>query len=159
VITKYFVVTIIHLIFVSSIRKDMRKYTESQIARAKAKYENAFAYYHTTSNYNVASIGMTEAHYRADYHNQQVDLIKAGDKDTVRYWKLFFLNQEFDADLKATRLAAAREEGKNNLAKVKAAGKKMADYYNFVKNHKRYSREFYSKKYTAESVDAFLLIA
>lgn len=54
------------------------------------------------------------------------------------------------------KLAANKEAAADVLAAVKAAGRKLADYYSFLKGSKAFAREFYSKKYTAESVAAFL---
>ena len=42
------------------------------------------------------------------------------------------------------------------LKQVKDAGKKLADYYLFVKSNKKYAKEFYSKKFSQESVSIFL---
>ena len=59
------------------------------------------------------------------------------------------------------------EERKNKLASNKAGsqsvldfikenGKLLKDYYAFVKKNKQFAREFYSKKFTFESAEAFL---
>ena len=60
-----------------------------------------------------------------------------------------------NAEYQAKELAK-KEANADVLAEVKSAGRKLTDYYNWVKNNKKYAREFYSKKYTAESVKLFL---
>ncbi len=72
-----------------------------------------------------------------------------------------------EADYARRRYEAKVMESKNKksankaasadfLKQVKDAGKNLADYYTFVKKNKAYAREFYSKKFTQESVTAFL---
>ena len=59
--------------------------------------------------------------------------------------------------IEAEEKAAAQKEANTNvLAEVKSAGRKLGDYYAWVKGNKKYAREYYSKKYTAESVKMFL---
>ena len=41
-------------------------------------------------------------------------------------------------------------------AGVQRGGKKLADYYAFCKSNKTYAKEFFSKKFTQASVDAFI---
>lgn len=72
-------------------------------------------------------------------------------------------------EINRAALIASRkeEERKNKLASNKAGsqsvldfvkenGKLLKDYYAFVKKNKQFAREFYSKKFTFESAEAFL---
>jgi hypothetical protein len=54
------------------------------------------------------------------------------------------------------KLSSNKEASSGILATVKLSGKNLKDYYSFVKGNRKYAREFYSKKFTAESVAAFL---
>lgn len=54
------------------------------------------------------------------------------------------------------KLKANKEQSSDLLKQVKEAGYKLADYYSFVKSNKKFAREFYSKKFTQESVNEFL---
>lgn len=53
------------------------------------------------------------------------------------------------------KLAANKAASADVLAQVKQAGKLLKDYYAWLKNSS-YKKEFYSKKYTQASVNAFL---
>lgn len=53
------------------------------------------------------------------------------------------------------KIKANKEASNDVLAEVKAAGKLLKDYYAWLKAS-NYKREFFSKKYTKESVNAFL---
>ena len=55
-----------------------------------------------------------------------------------------------------SKLQANKANSQSILDYIKENGKKLADYYNFVKKNKKYSREFYSKKFTIESAKDFL---
>ncbi len=55
-----------------------------------------------------------------------------------------------------SKLQANKAASQSILDYIKANGKKLADYYKFVKKNKKYSREFYSKKFTIESANEFL---
>ena len=54
------------------------------------------------------------------------------------------------------KLSANKEAAQPLLDEIKAAGKKLGDYYDFLKSNKKYKREFFSKKYSRESVNEFL---
>ena len=54
------------------------------------------------------------------------------------------------------KLAANKANSQNVLDYVKAQGRKLGDYYKFVKSNKGFAREFFSKKYTMESAIAFI---
>lgn len=49
-----------------------------------------------------------------------------------------------------------KEASSSVLATVKLSGRNLKDYYAYVKGNRKYAKEFYSKKFTAESVAAFL---
>lgn len=136
-------------------------YTEKQIENAKQRF-NAFAQFKTLADFDVETIGRNVAGQRLDFHNNIVSEIKSGNEATTREWKLFFLNDEAKKDQKAneskTKLNANKQASADVLAAVKSAGKKLGDYYAFVKSNKKFAREFFSKKFTIESVDAFLSI-
>lgn len=134
-------------------------YTATQIQNAKAKYTNWLTYT-TASFYEPQFIGRVEAEQRAESHNKIVAAILAGDKALEAEWKYFFLNEEVKKDQKAAasanKLAANKAASADVLAQVKQAGKKLADYYAFCKSNKTYAKEFFSKKFTQASVDAFI---
>ena len=54
------------------------------------------------------------------------------------------------------KLAANKEASADVLATIKAAGKKLADYYKFLNSVKDYRKEYYSKKYSMNSAQAFI---
>jgi hypothetical protein len=65
-------------------------------------------------------------------------------------------NQKREAE--KNKLAANKEASANVLAMVKNSGKKLGDYYSFVKTTRPFKSEFFSKKFTFESANAFLAI-
>ena len=134
-------------------------YTDNQIARAKAEYES-FLNIRTISYYDVETIGTYEAERRAEHHNRIVTAIKAGDKVQEREWKTFFMNEVVKADRKfeesKAKLAANKEASADILAPIKAA-KKVGDFGKWLNTAGNpYRKEHFSKKYTQESVNAFL---
>lgn len=54
------------------------------------------------------------------------------------------------------KLANNKAATQNVLDYVKSNGKLLKDYYSFLKSDRRYKREFFSKKFTMESANAFL---
>ena len=54
------------------------------------------------------------------------------------------------------KLANNKANSQSILDYVKANGRLLGDYYKFVKNNKNFAREFFSKKFTMESANAFL---
>ena len=54
------------------------------------------------------------------------------------------------------KLASNKAGSQSVLDFVKENGKLLKDYYAFVKKNKKFAREFYSKKFTFESAEAFL---
>lgn len=135
------------------------KYTDSQIARAKAEY-NSFLVYHTASLYNPAIIGMEVAQQRADSHNATVAAIKAGNQELEREWKFFFLNEELKKDLKKeeakAKLAANKEASADIIAPIRTARKlgEFAKWLNTPGN--KFRKQNFTKKYTVEAVEAFM---
>lgn len=59
-------------------------------------------------------------------------------------------------DESKAKLSANKDASQDVLASVKAAGLKLGDYYAFVKSNKKFAKEFYSKKFTAESANEFI---
>ena len=59
-------------------------------------------------------------------------------------------------DESKAKINANKDASQDVLASVKAAGLKLGDYYVFVKSNKKYAKEFYSKKFTAESANEFI---
>jgi hypothetical protein len=134
-------------------------YTPKQIENAKRNY-NAMLVIRTVESYDPYIVGWAAAQQRCEWHNNKVGAILAGDKALEREWKLFFLTEEVRADQKAeknkAKLSANKEASSDVLAQIKSAGKLLKDYYAFVKSNKQFAREFFSKKFTQESVNAFL---
>ena len=54
------------------------------------------------------------------------------------------------------KLLANKECSKDVLSSIKTAGKKLGDYYTFLKANKNYAREFFSKKFSQESANEFI---
>ena len=54
------------------------------------------------------------------------------------------------------KLMTNKENSQDVLDFVKKSGKKLADYYNFLKSNKRYAREFYSKNFSIETATEFI---
>ena len=135
------------------------QYTDKQIENAKREYYNMLKP-HTLADYEVNVIGKDVAYQRMEYHNKIVREIKGGNKELEKEWKTFFLKQEVKADQKRleskTKLEANKTASADILAPIKSL-KKIGDYgkwLNTVGN--KYRKENFNKKYTKESVDAFL---
>ena len=66
------------------------------------------------------------------------------------------------AEIKAKKESSKRKLQANKAASqgvlnlIKSKGFKLGDYYNWLKTDKRYKREFFSKKYSAESANEFM---
>lgn len=135
------------------------KYTDSQIARAKAEY-NSFLVYHSASVYNPAIIGTSVAQQRADSHNATVAAIKAGNQELEREWKFFFLNEELKKDLKKeeakAKLAANKEASADIIAPIRAA-RKLGEFGKWLNTPgNKFRKQNFTKKYTVEAVEAFM---
>jgi hypothetical protein len=134
-------------------------YTKQQIENAKRNYNNWFRL-HTLADYNVAMIGTTVAEERMEFHNKIVKAILSGDKEEERAQKMFFLNQEVEADRKAAASKAKKEANKAASADILKPIKEMRKIGEFGKwlNNKNneYRRQHFNKKYTVEAVNAFI---
>ena len=135
------------------------EYTAKQIENAKRNY-NAMLKMQTLSDYDVENIGRNTAEQRMDYHNRIVSEILAGNKELEKEWKLFFLKEEVKADQKAAeskaKLQANKEASADILAPIKEM-KKIGDFGKWLNTSgNKFRKEHFSKKYTQESVNAFL---
>jgi hypothetical protein len=135
------------------------QYTTTQIENAKKNYSN-FLKLRTVESYEPQYIGYAAAEQRCDYHNNIITSILSGNKELEKEWKLFFLNEEVKKDQKETerkaKLAANKEASADILAPIKAA-KKMGEFGKWLNTSgNQFRKEFFSKKYTAQSVNTFL---
>ena len=135
------------------------EYTAKQIENAKRNY-NAMLKMRTLADYDVENIGINTAEQRMDYHNRIVSEILAGNKELEKEWKLFFLKEEVKADQKAeaskAKLAANKEASADILAPIKSI-KKLGEFGKWLNTYgNKFRKEHFSKKYTQESVNAFL---
>lgn len=134
-------------------------YTPGQIERAKKNY-NAMLQIRTVASYEPQYIGWATAEQRCDYHNSIVTAILGGDFALAKEWKLFFLNEEVKATRKQceskAKLAANKEASASVLEPIRAIKKITAfgEWLNTKGNPFR--GQFFSKKYTQESVAAYL---
>lgn len=136
------------------------KYTAKQIENAKRNY-NAMLVLRTVESYEPQLIGWAAAEQRCEYHNRIVSEILNGNRELEREWKLFFLNEEVKADQKAAaskaKLNANKEASADILAPIKAA-KKIGEFGKWLNTAGNpFRKEHFSKKYTQESVNTFLL--
>lgn len=63
---------------------------------------------------------------------------------------------EFKLQQSKNKLATNKLNAKSNTDLIKQNGKKLGDYYKFLNSNKEFRKEFYNKKYSAESVKRFL---
>ena len=136
-------------------------YTNSQIENAKANY-TAMLVYRSVESYEPQYIGYAAAEQRSEYHNRIVSEIKAGDKELEKKWKLFFLTEQVKADKKAAeskaKLAANKSASTDILAPIKAV-KRIVEFGKWLNTSgNSFRKEHFSKKYTQQSVNAFLSI-
>jgi len=135
------------------------EYTAKQIENAKRNY-NAMLKMHTLADYDVESIGINTAEQRMDYHNRIVSRILAGNKELEEQWKMFFLKEEVKACQKAEASKAKINANKEASASILAPIKEMKKIGEFGKwlntSGNKFRKEHFSKKYTQESVNAFL---
>lgn len=134
-------------------------YTDLQIARAKAAYNN-FLKLETIADYDVDTIGMNEAEKRMERHNGIVNAILNGNKEIEREWKTFFLREVVIADQKEAeskaKLAANKAASADVLAPIKTA-KRIGEFGKWLNTQGNpFRKEHFSKKYTEQSVTAFL---
>ena len=135
------------------------EYTAKQIENAKRNY-NAMLKMQTLSDYDVENIGRNTAEQRMDYHNRIVSEIFAGNKELEKEWKLFFLKEAVKADQKAedskAKINANKEASVDILAPIKSI-KKLGEFGSWLNTSgNKFRKEHFSKKYTQESVNAFL---
>ena len=137
------------------------KYTESQIANAKRRYEN-FLVFETLANHDVATIGVNTAEQRIQFHNNIVSEIKQGNKELEIKWKTFFLNEEVKEDRKIqerkAKLTANKDASSDILAPIKES-KRLGEFGKWLNTAGNpFRKEHFSKKYSIESVNSFLSI-
>lgn len=135
------------------------KYTERQIENAKANYSK-FLRFETAYDYEFNVVGIAEAERRAEQHNKIVSEILKGNKELEKKWKLFFLEQEVEADAKKEVSKAKKEANKEASADILEPVKKMRKLGEFGKwlntSGNPFRKQHFSKKYTVEAVENFL---
>lgn len=136
-------------------------YTAEQIENAKRNY-NSFLVIRTVESFDPKYVGWNTAEQRCDYHNRIVSQIKSGNKELEKEWKMFFLNEQVKSDRKIAeskaKLNANKEASADILAPVKSA-KKIGEYGKWLNTAGNpFRKEHFSKKYTQESVSAFMAI-
>ena len=136
-------------------------YTATQIEKAKRNY-NSMLRIHTLADYDVEIIGRNTAEQRMDYHNRIVTDIRNGNKELEKEWKLFFLKEEVKADQKEaaskSKLAANKYASADILAPIKEM-RKLGDFGKWLNTAGNpFRKEHFNKKYTLESVNAFLAL-
>ena len=136
-------------------------YSAKQIENAERNY-NAMLRIHTLSDYDVEIIGTNTAEQRMDYHNRIVTDIRNGNKELEKEWKLFFLKEEVLADQKSdarkAKLSANKEASADILAPIRSL-KKIGQFGKWLNTSGNpFRKEHFSKKYTVESVNAFLAL-
>jgi hypothetical protein len=139
--------------------KNIMNYTAKQIENAKHNYE-AMLVERTVESYEPQYIGWAAAEQRCEYHNNIVARIKAGDKNLEREWKMFFLKQEVKADAKLAeskaKLSANKAASADVLAPIKEA-KRLVEFGKWLNTAGNpFRKQHFNKKYTIESVNAFL---
>ena len=137
------------------------EYTAKQIENAKRNY-NSMLVLRTVESYEPQYIGWAAAEQRCEYHNRIVSQILSGNKELEKEWKLFFLKEEVKASQKAAeskaKLASNKEASADVLAPVKAA-KRIVEFGKWLNTAGNpFRKQHFSKKYTAEAVNAFLSI-
>ena len=147
-------------IFVSTNKNNkVMEYTTKQIENAKKAY-NSMLRFKSISDYDVNSIGYEAASQRMEYHNSIVSAILGGNKEEEKKWKLFFLKEEVKADKESmqskSKLDANKAASSDIIAPIKAI-KKLGEFGKWLNTPGNpYRSENFSKKYTSDSVNAFL---
>ena len=135
------------------------EYTAKQIENAKRNY-NAMLVIRTVESYEPQYIGWATAEQRCEHHNRIVTEILNGNQDLEREWKLFFLKEEVKADKKANERKAKLSANKEASADILEPIKKLRKLGEFGKwlntSGNPFRKEHFNKKYTQESVNAFL---
>lgn len=136
-------------------------YTAKQIENAKKAYEKMMVL-RTVESYSPELIGYNVAEQRCQHQNDIVNAINSGDKDLEKEWKLFFLNEEVKKSKKENEKKAKLTTNKENsydiLAPIKSQ-KRIGEFGKWLNTSGNpFRKEHFSKKYTQESVNAFLAI-
>lgn len=139
----------------------MKNYTTKQIENAKISYNESLTV-RTVESYDPELIGWSAAEQRCDFNNRIVFQIQAGNKEVIRKWKLFFLDEEFKADQKLAeskaKLSANKTASEDILSAIKAA-KRIVEFGKWLNTPGNvFRKQHFSKKYTIESVNSFLSI-
>ena len=139
----------------------MKNYTAKQIENAKIAYNQSLTV-RTVESYEPELIGWAAAEQRCDFNNRIVFQINAGNQEVIRKWKLFFLDEEFKADQKIAeskaKLLANKNASADVLSTIKAA-KRIVEFGKWLNMpNNQFRKQHFSKKYTIESVNAFLSI-
>lgn len=135
------------------------EHTSTQIENAKKSYIS-FLKLRTVESYEPQYIGRSTAEQRCEFHNNIVSGILGGNKELEKEWKMFFLTQEVKLEQKSleskikkdANIAASADilEPIKSAKKTTAFGQWLNTYGNPFRS------QHFSKKYTAESVNAFL---
>ena len=137
----------------------MATYTATQIENAKSNY-NAMLVIRTVESYEPQYIGWSVAEQRCEFHNNIVTEILNGNVELEKKWKLFFLNEEVKRDNKIAESKAKQSANKaassDVLAPIKEA-KRLVEFGKWLNTAGNpFRKQHFSKKYTQESVNAFL---
>ena len=132
--------------YISDTQRMAAEYAQSEIMQYLPESSLAYKIVKSTERYSTKQLWVVayellkNAEYCAklDAKNEEAAAMKAAKKAKS-----------------SAKLAANKEASADVLAKVKASGKLLKDYYSFLKTSE-YKREFYSKKYSEASVEAFL---
>ena len=136
-------------------------YTSTQLGTAKRNY-NSFIQFTTAKSDVNYSVNPFEAERRAEDHNSLVSAINSGDVELEKKWKLFFLREVALSEQKSNeskaKLAANKEASADILAQIKSA-KRIGEFGKWLNTAGNpFRKEHFNKKYTKESVNAFLSI-
>lgn len=136
-------------------------YTAKQIEIAKQNY-NYMLVIRTVESYSPESIGWAAAEQRCEYNNKIVRGILAGDKELEKEWKMFFLKEVVKSDRLLAESKAKKtsnnEASSDILAPIKDS-KRIVEFGKWLNTSGNpFRKEHFSKKYTQESVNAFLSI-
>jgi hypothetical protein len=75
----------------------------------------------------------------------------------AEFYEELYRDEKIKAAKSAAKVAANKTNSAIVLDFVKNNGKKLGEYYTFVKNNRNFSKEFYSKKFSMESANAFVM--
>ena len=136
------------------------QYTQQQIESARISY-NAMLVIRTVESFEPQYIGWEAAEQRCDYHNKIVLAILNGDKKLEKKWKQFFLDEVVKAELQLEQSKAKKQANKEAsadiLAPIKEA-KRIVEFGKWLNTARNpFRKQHFSKKYTQEAVNAFLV--